>query len=94
MRALALNEGCPEHSGRIEASALEMRTSSSLSASTTNNKMARQMRQDEKLPEFKLILNPTDGSELAELATGHAVYLAKLTGAELLIRHVVETTFT
>jgi nucleotide-binding universal stress UspA family protein len=72
----------------------DIRSSTSLSASTTDNKTARQVRQDEKLPEFRLILNPTDGSEVAELATRHAICLAKLTGAELLILHVVETTFT
>jgi nucleotide-binding universal stress UspA family protein len=51
------------------------------------------MSQENKAPEYRLILNPTDGSEVSELATHHAIYLAKLTGAELLILHVVETTF-
>jgi len=49
--------------------------------------------KENKAPEYRLILNPTDGSEVSELATHHAIYLAKLTGAELLILHVVETTF-
>lgn len=44
------------------------------------------------LPRYKLILNPTDGSATSERATVHAIYLAKETGAELLILHVVETT--
>jgi nucleotide-binding universal stress UspA family protein len=51
------------------------------------------MSEERKVPEYKLILNPTDGSEVSELATRHAIYLAKLTGAELMILHVVETTF-
>jgi len=51
------------------------------------------MSQEKKAAEYKLILNPTDGSEVSELATRHAIYLARLTGAELLILHVVETTF-
>jgi len=44
------------------------------------------------LPRYKLILNPTDGSTTSERATAHAIYLAKETGAELLVLHVVETT--
>jgi nucleotide-binding universal stress UspA family protein len=44
------------------------------------------------LPQYKLILNPTDGSATSERATAHAIYLAKETGAELLVLHVVETT--
>ncbi len=52
------------------------------------------MSQDKKAPAYKLILNPTDGSEVSELATRHAIYLAKVAGAELLILHVVETTFS
>jgi len=44
------------------------------------------------LVRYKLILNPTDGSATSERATAHAIYLAKETGAELLILHVVETT--
>ena len=51
------------------------------------------MRQDRGgLPRYKLILNPTDGSTTSERATTHAIYLAKETGAELLVLHVVETT--
>lgn len=51
------------------------------------------MREDKGgLPQYKLILNPTDGSATSERATAHAIYLAKETGAELLVLHVVETT--
>ncbi|MGB5932723.1 MAG: universal stress protein [Anaerolineae bacterium] len=51
------------------------------------------MRRDKSgLPRYKLILNPTDGSTTSERATAHAIYLAKGTGAELLVLHVVETT--
>jgi nucleotide-binding universal stress UspA family protein len=51
------------------------------------------MRQNKGgLPGYKLILNPTDGSTTSERATAHAIYLAKETGAELLVLHVVETT--
>lgn len=51
------------------------------------------MKQDKgRLPRYKLILNPTDGSASSERATAHAIYLAKETGAELLVLHVVETT--
>ena len=49
------------------------------------------MSQETMLPEYKLILNATDGSVVSERATHHAIHLAKLTGAELLILHVVET---
>jgi len=51
------------------------------------------MRQNKGgLPRYKLILNPTDGSATSERATAHDIYLAKETGAELLVLHVVETT--
>jgi nucleotide-binding universal stress UspA family protein len=53
----------------------------------------RQVGEVKEAPKYKLILNPTDGSEVSELATRHAIYLAKLTGAQLMILHVVETTF-
>jgi len=46
-----------------------------------------------RIPEYKLILNATDGSEVSESATSQAIYLARMTGAELLILHVVETSF-
>ena len=42
---------------------------------------------------YQLILNPTDGSQVSSKATDHAIYLAKTSGAELLILHVVETSF-
>ncbi|HJX37491.1 MAG TPA: universal stress protein [Anaerolineae bacterium] len=42
---------------------------------------------------FRLILNATDGSQVSEKATRQAAYLAKTTGAELVILHVVETGF-
>jgi nucleotide-binding universal stress UspA family protein len=42
---------------------------------------------------YQLILNPTDGSQVSRKATDHAIYLAKTSGAELLILHVVETSF-
>lgn len=51
------------------------------------------MSEETKVSEYKLILNPTDGSTISELATRHAIYVAKLTGAEVLILHVVETGF-
>lgn len=51
------------------------------------------MSQDNKASEYELILDPMDGSLVSERATHHAIYLAKLTGAELLILHVVETSF-
>jgi nucleotide-binding universal stress UspA family protein len=49
--------------------------------------------EETKPPEYKLILNATDGSEVAQKGTGQAIYLARATGAELLILHVVETSF-
>jgi nucleotide-binding universal stress UspA family protein len=49
--------------------------------------------EETAFPEYKLILNPTDGSEVAARATEHAIYLAKLAGAQLVLVHVVETSF-
>lgn len=51
------------------------------------------MSEETKLPECRLILNATDGSEVAQKGTHQAIYLARATGAELLILHVVETSF-
>ena len=51
------------------------------------------MSEETKLDEYGLILNPTDGSQVSEKATRHAIYLAKATGAQLVILHVVETSF-
>ena len=51
------------------------------------------MGEEVRIPPYKLILNATDGSEVSESATGQATYLARMTGAELLILHVVETSF-
>jgi len=49
--------------------------------------------EETKSPEYKLILNATDGSDVAQQGTRQAIYLARTTGAQLLILHVVETTF-
>ncbi len=43
-----------------------------------------------EMPEYRVILNPTDGSAASELATVHAVYLAKISGARLLLVYVVD----
>ena len=51
------------------------------------------MSEQTKLDEYGLILNPTDGSQVSENATRHAIYLAKATAAQLVILHVVETSF-
>lgn len=51
------------------------------------------MSQVAKIERYGVILNPTDGSDVAERATRQAIYLAKATGAELIILHVVETSF-
>ena len=51
------------------------------------------MSEETASPEYRLILNATDGSLVSEKATRNAVYLAKATGAQLLILHVVETNF-
>ncbi|HEM61993.1 MAG TPA: universal stress protein [Chloroflexi bacterium] len=51
------------------------------------------MPDSAEIEKYGVILNPTDGSEVAARATEQAIYLAKATGAELIILHVVETTF-
>jgi len=43
---------------------------------------------------YKRILSPTDGSEFAEKAERHALYLAEMCGAEIIALSVVETSFT
>jgi nucleotide-binding universal stress UspA family protein len=51
------------------------------------------MSEEEASGDYQLILNPTDGSQISAKGTDHAIYLAKISGAELLILHVVETSF-
>ncbi len=43
-----------------------------------------------QFPEYRLILHPTDGSANALAAAGHAMYLARATGAALLIIFVID----
>ncbi len=43
-----------------------------------------------ELPKYAVILNPTDSSKASELATLQAVYLAKLSGAQLVPVFVVD----
>ncbi|MBI4322059.1 MAG: universal stress protein [Chloroflexi bacterium] len=42
------------------------------------------------LPKYATILNPVDGSTASELATLHAIYLTKLSGAQLVPVFVVD----
>jgi nucleotide-binding universal stress UspA family protein len=41
-------------------------------------------------PQFKKILIPHDGSEMSDRALKYAIYLSKLSGAELLILNVID----
>lgn len=43
-----------------------------------------------EIPKYSTIVNPTDGSAASTLATSHAVYLAKLSGARLIPVFVVD----
>jgi nucleotide-binding universal stress UspA family protein len=43
---------------------------------------------------YKKILLPTDGSEFAEKAEKHALFLAEASGAEIIALSVVETSFS
>jgi len=43
---------------------------------------------------YKKILSPTDGSEFAEKAEKHALFLAEASGAEIIALSVVETSFS
>jgi nucleotide-binding universal stress UspA family protein len=42
------------------------------------------------IPKYSKILVPHDGSEMSDKALGHAIYLSKLSGAEIVILNVVE----
>jgi nucleotide-binding universal stress UspA family protein len=41
-------------------------------------------------PEYSTILVPHDGSEMGDKALSHAIYLSKLSGAEIVILHIVD----
>ncbi|MEK6758242.1 MAG: universal stress protein [Deltaproteobacteria bacterium] len=40
--------------------------------------------------EYRSILCPTDGTEISDAALQHAAYLSKITGAKVILLHVVE----
>jgi nucleotide-binding universal stress UspA family protein len=48
------------------------------------------MSTESELPKYSTIVNPTDGSPASTLATCHAIYLAKLSGARLIPVFVVD----
>ena len=41
-------------------------------------------------PQYNTILVPHDGSEMGDKALNHAIYLSKISGAEIVILHIVE----
>jgi nucleotide-binding universal stress UspA family protein len=41
-------------------------------------------------PQYNKIVVPHDGSEMADKALNHAIYLSKISGAEIVILHIVE----
>jgi nucleotide-binding universal stress UspA family protein len=43
------------------------------------------------IPEYSKILMPTDGSAYSEIAAGHAIMIAKSTGAKIFVLNVVNT---
>src|SRR5918994_4974442 len=59
------------------------------STSTTNTDNNDISPLDSKI-QYERILVPHDGSEMSDRALRHAVYLSKISGAEIVILHVLE----
>jgi nucleotide-binding universal stress UspA family protein len=49
-----------------------------------------QTRSSYALPKYSAIVVPHDGSEMSDKALSHAIYLSNMSGAEIVILHVVE----
>ena len=59
-----------------------------IAASSVSSQL--QTRSSYTNSQYKTILVPHDGSEMSDKALSHAVYLSNMSGAEILILHVVE----
>ena len=60
--------------------------------STENEKVQRSAKEiiSTNIPQYKKILVPHDGSELSDKALAHAIYLSKISKAEIFILNAVE----
>jgi nucleotide-binding universal stress UspA family protein len=57
---------------------------------TTSTMPSSSLVSSDTDPEYNTILVPHDGSEMGDKALKHAIYLSKISGAEIVILHVVE----
>jgi hypothetical protein len=57
---------------------------------TTSSTPSPPQASSDTNPQYNTILVPHDGSEMADKALNHAIYLSKISGAEIVILHIVE----
>ena len=61
---------------------------SSLAPSSSSSSLPRQ--SSDAIPKYKMILVPHDGSEISDKALSHAIYLSKVSDAEIIILNVLD----
>src|ERR671918_1853317 len=59
-------------------------------SATTSTSTTPQVRTFDNIPKYMKILVPHDRSEMSDKALSHAIYLAKLSDAEIIILNVLE----
>jgi hypothetical protein len=65
-----------------------MRERQQSSLATASSSLPRQ--SSDAIPKYKMILVPHDGSEISDKALNHAIYLSKVSDAEIIILNVLD----
>lgn len=65
-----------------------MRERQQSSLATASSSLSRQ--SSDAIPKYKMILVPHDGSEISDKALNHAIYLSKVSDAEIIILNVLD----
>ena len=65
-----------------------MRERQQSSLGTASSSLSRQ--SSDAIPKYKMILVPHDGSEISDKALNHAIYLSKVSDAEIIILNVLD----
>jgi nucleotide-binding universal stress UspA family protein len=61
-----------------------------LSQETFQKNLTESSFADNTSPSYKTILVPHDGSEMSDIALRHAIYLSKISNAEIIIINIIE----
>jgi Universal stress protein family len=75
---------------RLDPTDKELQTLDKTHKTEATKPTSLQRLSPKAIPKYSKILLPHDGSEMSDKALGHAIYLSKLSGAEIVILNVVE----